>query len=381
MTTLARMSPTNDPARSTVTGPELRVESGVCHVLFVYDVGFAVNLDEAERHIQAAKHRESIRRTRKAPRYFQYRPPPLRVTIAAESVSIAGFASEPSVDFVIYDFGAATVLYRIPLAGPLQEIQRLALDLYDNELLLIDSKQRVEQLLHAIGPVVAKSNLADVIEDYVILQITASAPPIDTQRAISDYGLPLAQLLRAEPEVLSAQEIEDSLACRIAFGTRDVIFVDWNASLLIGADMDDVLAVLEFANVELLEMRFLDDQLDLALGEAYGQFSHRKWRTWPFRSRAAVLERVARLQLDSAILFEGVNNTLKLLGDPYLARVYRLAAQRLHLSDWDTSILRKLKTVESIYEKISDQQSTLRMEVLEWIIILLIAISIVVSLK
>ncbi len=96
---------------------------------------------------------------------------------------------------------------------------------------------------------------------------------------------------------------------------------------------------------------------------------------------AAVLERVARLKLDGLIFFEGVNNTLKLLGDPYLARVYRLAAQRLHLSDWDASILRKLETVESIYQKISDQQSALRMEVLEWIIILLIAVSIIISLK
>jgi hypothetical protein len=99
------------------------------------------------------------------------------------------------------------------------------------------------------------------------------------------------------------------------------------------------------------------------------------------RSRTEVLQRVARLQVDGTILFEGVNNTLKLLGDPYLARVYRLAAQRFHLSDWDASILRKLKTVESIYEKISDQQSAFRMEVLEWIIILLIAVSIVVSIK
>ena len=81
--------------------------------------------------------------------------------------------------------------------------------------------------------------------------------------------------------------------------------------------------------------------------------------------------------MDSALLFEGVNNALKLLGDQYLARVYRAASERFHLAEWDTSILRKLQTLESLYEKMSDQAASHRMEVLEWIIILLIALSIV----
>ena len=85
---------------------------------------------------------------------------------------------------------------------------------------------------------------------------------------------------------------------------------------------------------------------------------------------------MAELQVDNATLFEGVNNTLKLLGDQYLARVYRIANRRFHLDDWDSSILRKLQTLESIYEKISGQATNQRMEILEWVIIFLIAFSI-----
>ena len=89
------------------------------------------------------------------------------------------------------------------------------------------------------------------------------------------------------------------------------------------------------------------------------------------------VRRIGALQVESAILFEGVNNALKLLGDQYLARVYRLVSGRFHLAEWDGSILRKLETLESIYQKMSDFASTRRMEVLEWIIILLITLSIV----
>ena len=74
-----------------------------------------------------------------------------------------------------------------------------------------------------------------------------------------------------------------------------------------------------------------------------------------------------------------MNNTLKLLGDQYLARVYRLVNKRFHLEDWDASILRKLQTLESIYEKISDQAVNRRMEILEWVIIILIAAEIAIG--
>jgi len=111
--------------------------------------------------------------------------------------------------------------------------------------------------------------------------------------------------------------------------------------------------------------------------QAYETLSKRAWNLpRMLGSYGAALRRVAELQVDDAIFFEGVNNTLKLLGDQYLARVYRMTNQRFHLGEWDSSILRKLQTLESIYEKISDQGSNRRMEILEWVIVILIAVSI-----
>jgi hypothetical protein len=150
--------------------------------------------------------------------------------------------------------------------------------------------------------------------------------------------------------------------------------VDWNAALLIDSEGDDVRALLEFANVELLEMRYVDQKLDRALDQAYEALSRHSWSL--FGSYGAYLRSLAELQVDNATLFEGVNNTLKLVGDQYLARVYRMVNRRFHLDEWDSSILRKLQTLESIYEKVSDQASNRRMEILEWVIIFLIAFSI-----
>ena len=89
------------------------------------------------------------------------------------------------------------------------------------------------------------------------------------------------------------------------------------------------------------------------------------------------MQHVAQLQVDAAILFEGVNNALKLVGDQYLARLYRAATDRFHMMEWDATIIRKLETLDGIYGKISDLVTARRMEMLEWIVIVLIALEIV----
>ena len=91
------------------------------------------------------------------------------------------------------------------------------------------------------------------------------------------YAQEIAQLLRAERQVLSPQEVSDAMAYQMSYSSADVAIVDWNAALLVDRAGDDVRAVLEFANVELLEMRHLDRRLDDALDRAYeAQFKQRR---------------------------------------------------------------------------------------------------------
>jgi uncharacterized Rmd1/YagE family protein len=60
-----------------------------------------------------------------------------------------------------------------------------------------------------------------------------------------------------------------------------------------------------------------------------------------------------------------------------LARVYRATSVRFRLAEWNSGILRKLETIESIYSKVHDHATQIRMEILEWIIIALIALELV----
>lgn len=356
---------------------EPTIQRGICYVLFAYDTALSINLDDAERRIHDATQRDTIRHKRRAPSYFEYQPPPLRITQTVEPFNLGAHQSRENVDLVVYDFGAVSVIYGVPIHGRFADLLGLSEELYDNQRLLSDSRRRVEQLLKSMGDAALKGNIADVVEDYVIFHIEEFAAPFDAREFCANHAHAIAQILRAERKSLSDQEIDDALASKISFSTDDIALVDWNASLLLEREGEDTRAVLEFANVELLEMRYLDQKMDRALDQAYETLSKRPWNLpRMLGSYGADLRRVAELQVDNAILFEGVNNTLKLLGDQYLARVYRLVNKRFHLEDWDASILRKLQTLESIYEKIFNQATNRRMEVLEWVIIFLIAFSI-----
>lgn len=355
--------------------PPVQIARGTCHVLFAYDVGQAIDLEAAERRIAALTQREVVRRKRRAPRFFEYQPPPLRVTQSVQPLSIGPYASSNTADAVIYDFGAISVAFSIPLSGSLADVLALSGAIWDQVQLVDYALAVVETLLKTIAPAVSKPQVSRTVEDYVIYQIDAFTPPQRPAEVIAGNAGCFAQILRAETEPLSRQEREDALAAQLSFGLGDATVVDWNAALICDPDAYDVRAVLEFANVELLELRFLDDRLDDLVSQAYSALAHRWGRRRGFGARD--LWRIARLQMDSAILFEGVNNALKLLGDQYLARVYRTASNRFHLNDWDASILRKLDTVESIYSKIADRQANRRVEFLEWIIIVLIAIEII----
>jgi uncharacterized Rmd1/YagE family protein len=57
-----------------------------------------------------------------------------------------------------------------------------------------------------------------------------------------------------------------------------------------------------------------------------------------------------------------------------------MVSSRFHFADWDRTIGRKLEVLDGVYQKLGDRVTARRLEVLEWIVIGLIALEIVLSL-
>src|SRR5690606_13997670 len=148
-------------------------------------------------------------------------------------------------------------------------------------------------------------------------------------------------------------------------------------------DCADTIQVLEFANVQLLEFRHIDDRLDDRIERAYATIHPDRPRVrlplvWSPTHNDAVRQ-VRELEIEATSLFERADNALKLIGAQYLVRIYDLASARFHLQEWQNSIRRNLETVGNVYDLLLSQAGHRRAEFLELIIIILIAMEIVLA--
>jgi hypothetical protein len=352
------------------------IARGHCHVYFAFLAASHIDLERAQAIARTRPtERSRFQRDRRAPAYLDFDPPPLQITLPCEPmpISTGRFATEARLDVTIFDFGAFSVDFRIPFADALPELARLSSSLYDHAGLLGAARARVDELVDALRPALAGERDRDVYEQYVVFDFAAFEPELPAHALLEKAELrhALAQILRAEERPLAEPRVEDALRLALCYSPDDLLVVDWCTAIAAGGSADERL-VLEFANTELLELRHLDKRLDRDLEEASRALARR--RRWPFRG--ADLRQVARLQVESAMLYESVNNAVSLLGDQWLAAVYARIAERYDLDKWQQSVAHKLASLDSIYQKIADQAAARRSELLEMIIIALIALEI-----
>jgi len=361
----------------------INIRKATCHVLYAYDIGISTNLAKCLERLEHLGGNAALsNQNRRAPKYFGYDPQPQTIVLEAQIPQIGSHSVSSSISLTFYDFGAVSISYEIPISGTLDDLRDLSIELGHNGTLLTDSRSRAQTIVAALGNAVDHPLVATPVEDYLLFEITDCDMPCPANEILLHAGPTIAQILRAEKRELSKQETEDALACHISYTPGDITLIDWNAAMVFDTDTSDVRAVLEFANTELLELRFLDYQLDSSLDRSYEltRKPHRILQLLPGIAKRNIAI-ISQMQLEGAILFERVSNAPKLLGDQYLARVYRLAAQRFHVGEWNSSILRKLDTIEDFHKQTNDNAATDRLELLEWIVIILIALEIILPLS
>jgi uncharacterized Rmd1/YagE family protein len=67
-----------------------------------------------------------------------------------------------------------------------------------------------------------------------------------------------------------------------------------------------------------------------------------------------------------------MSNSLKFVGDFYLARIYRGALKRFRILDWQDSITRKMNGLARVSELLQGEANVRRSHILEVIVVVLI---------
>jgi hypothetical protein len=370
--------------QEAASGDGQPIHRGLLHIYVAFDWGDEINLELARKLVPAEVH--ALPRRRRTPSSFSYRPAPLHFGIGPISLELAELGSVAAPGrLTVFDFAAVSVALRIPFALSAGSLTRLAGTLAEPRLLIQAARSGLQPLFQQLRPAIQGVNWQeDLSEEYFVFQLPPGEPlPPPEQLVDVNRGKPadwIASLVHLESGVLSSPEIAEALRLHLRYSPEDLFVPDWAAAVLIDRDCDETLDAIEFANLQLLEFRHIDSRLDANLAAAY-RLIHPLTRSWmPFwHSQSRPLRVLGELKVEANDLFERIGNVLKLVGDPYLARVYRLVASRFYLEAWERSILRKLEVAERVYQVLADQAGALRTEVLEVLVVLLILLELVLA--
>jgi hypothetical protein len=327
-----------------------------------------------------------IRRPR-TPASIAYRPPPLRFPLGPVVITMPGLAGTPirSAEATVFDFAGVSLALQLPFCLSRGELRHLAAGLAEppTALAIVQTARAVlEPLYHRLLPAISKPAWRDNLwEEYFVFQFPPG-PAVEPDTLLDMHAGWLASLLRLEDEPLSRQEIAEALRLVLRYRNDDLFLPDWAAAVLVDRDgeCDETLQAIEFANLQLLEYRHIDQRLDGTLAQADDLLRRAALSFLPaWRGPARPLRVLGELKVEANGLFERTTNALKLVGDQYLARLYRMVSSRYHLAEWEQSIQRKLDVLEGVYQVISTQTSHFRSESLEFIVVLLILIEILLA--
>jgi hypothetical protein len=352
---------------------------GTLHVFVAFDWGDELDLDEARRLLPAES--QDLARRRRTPSSIGYRPAPLRYPLAAPAIELPELGPVHAVaEAIVFDFGGVSVSLQIPFELTVAALSRLAGSLSDPQCLVDAARHACNGLFEKLKPAIQQAAWSPLGEEYFVFQLPPDDQLPEALELLEQHAAWLAGLVRLESEPLSKDEIDAALQSHISYSPRDFLLAAWSAAVLVDRDCEETLQAIEFANLQLLEFRYIDNLLDQRLAAAYSTI-HRTLRgRLPFwRTQARPLRRLGELRIDANNLFERTGNALKMVGDQYLARVYRMVAERFHLGQWEQSIRRSLDVVEGTYQVMSDQSGSFRVEMLEIIVIVLIAIELVMA--
>jgi hypothetical protein len=355
------------------------VISGHLTAFYLYDVAEAIDLAGLQRELGAGiASRLAPKPT--TPPYVQYRQPP--ITIDGHVIDL-GEADGFTIRFKAFDYGVISVALTRPLTGSWDEWLSWGRTCYENPALPRAAERLARTLVSRIATAITRLRPDFLTEDYLVFTVTELDEPSSADALIASRGGTIAQLLRGERSVLSAEERDEVLRHRISYFADDLVIPTWNAAFVRDTESgaQAAIEILEFANSQLLEFRYYDELLDAELERIYPQLQRQGWLyNWLARRYSRAVRQVHSLFIDVNELTDRTENALKIVGDVYAARLFALAAARLGLNQWKASVHEKLRTLADIYRFAVEQTSMARGEFLELVVVIILVLELVLLL-
>lgn len=338
------------------------------HFYRIYETRGSFDLSQLEKGLPQSGHqysRTGLSRVKTKSMHMEVLP--LLLRLGNGSIEKDGYILDLEVQARIFDIGAISICLSYVNDTDQPVLDELAL-VFAGQEGMEDIFQEKLEITHSILKICIKDLIMDheYYEDYTIYHIDQ---PTEVQDPMT--------LLMGEKADFSPQISEQVLSSRLSYSTEDYVILTWDTALICDPESaSDLRDLIEFANVQLLELRYYDTEISKHMDKMYEDIeaADKKSRFLRVRQYRKIMTSLMELIADLTEVTEKIGNLIKITEDIYYARVYQNALKVLRTEQWNDSVERKLQVIQRNYALLRNEVDVRHSYFLEWIIIILIAL-------
>lgn len=370
-------NPTLHPSHTSSPGT-VTIQKGAILIYRVFDIAEEVNLSKVESIFKNQNEQSRLTLTRTPRQGVIMRNAPVILNLGESELNLLGERKLYQTSAKIWDYGVLSVMFQIPITEgtPFDQLTQVAAEIEASSQIDDHARIRAQELVNHVNAALIGPHYWHEFEDYVIYFFEK----LEGLDQISDLPkrVEAARLIVAEDTVrLSDQTRYSILDGILQYAEDDLALIDWNSAIVVEpSGRKDVPEVLEFALTHMLEMRYYDSLLDQRLAMLYDAIEESRGKF--FSNQFSKLSREASARyIEFSEFIERVENSIKVVGDFYLAKVFRTAGERYKIRDWEKNITRKINLFSELSNLLQGELNVKRSLWLEVTIVLLIAFEII----
>ncbi len=353
--------------------------------IYAFDIAYDMIRQPVAELFGQSLQNYSIGPSKRSPRQLFFYQPQMAI-LPAELRHINTEAVQIQRSIKVFNVGAISIQIRVPF-----QVEKIVDLVGYHELKFAQSsiedevKQLAERAKQELEPYCVQpvSHLTQ-IENYTVfclhdLPHNEDCSKFQAEDWLKTNRFEVAGLLTEEANTayLSEQEATESTGQYLTYYSHDLVVIDWDAALVVGEkdSLDDILHIMEVANVQLVELSAYDRLLDGSLEKAYRDLTKRRVKVGREIHRS-----LREIRVDLARFSDELSNITKFFGDWHLARIYTGLSNRFHIADWYQVIREKLKTLGDLYQLLQQDWINFWMVLLEATIVLLFILDVVLLL-